>query len=505
MVSVLDPDEVLAPGSVTNAAPDTAGGEPGPRSRFGNLTWLFSAAFAMGGLKVGLARLGDNSFFVHLTTGNWILDHGSVPHHDVYSYTAAGRPFLAQSWLAEALYSFLDRSALGGFGIRLMMGIVAAGIGAATFRLTLRLCRDRIRAAGITLVAFAVIAAMYSARPLGFGLLGLVGVLWIVEVPESRIGQRLSISLPIVMWLWGNVHGSMALGFGYIALHLIGRAADGALPRRGTREIQIVRAAAVSLVTLCVNPYGPSLVLFPVELLRKGSALKDVVEWMSPSFHTTAGISFAAWLIVALSVLTLGKRPLRRDIIVAVPFLIMALWALRNLGVATLVMVPIVARSAAKDTEPSDDPTRAIGRLIGCGIVALALLFAAQASAEASYDARSFSRDAYRYVAKNYGEGRRLFTTDANAGWMLAAHFPKQRVFMDDRYDMFPQAVIDDYTSVSRLRSGWQRILTHYRIEVIIWPTASPLSEALLLDTSQWKRAYRDKGWTVFVPAHPSS
>ena len=57
-------------------------------------------------------KLTDNSFFWHLRTGEYILDHG-IPHHDVFSYTAPGTKWVAQSWLAEVTYGVLYRS-VGG-------------------------------------------------------------------------------------------------------------------------------------------------------------------------------------------------------------------------------------------------------------------------------------------------------------------------------------------------------------------------------------------------------
>src|SRR6478736_4979165 len=78
------------------------------RSRGSGLGWVFTAFFGVFGWATGLVKLSDNSFFWHLRTGEYILDHG-IPHHDVFSYTAPGVHWVAQSWLAEVLYGALDR------------------------------------------------------------------------------------------------------------------------------------------------------------------------------------------------------------------------------------------------------------------------------------------------------------------------------------------------------------------------------------------------------------
>src|SRR5689334_25057732 len=126
----------IDPGEVRSGAPD-AGRDATPASRHSamSLATAFTAAFAVGGWKIGLQRLHDNSFLVHLTTGRWILDHG-IPRHDVYSFTAPGVRFVAQSWLAELVYGLLERS-VGAVGIRIVMGVCATVVMVALYRLAL--------------------------------------------------------------------------------------------------------------------------------------------------------------------------------------------------------------------------------------------------------------------------------------------------------------------------------------------------------------------------------
>src|SRR5262245_10438873 len=114
---------------------------------------VFTAVFGLFGWAVGVGSLTDNSFFWHLRTGEYILDHG-IPHRDVFSYTAHGTKWVAQSWLAELTYGALYRT-FGALGIRLFVGVVGAAIAMLAYRLALRLVRDRAVACGITLAALS--------------------------------------------------------------------------------------------------------------------------------------------------------------------------------------------------------------------------------------------------------------------------------------------------------------------------------------------------------------
>ena len=46
---------------------------------------------------------------MHVTTGQWIWQHGSVPTTGPFSYVTAGHAFVAHSWLSEVLFYGLER------------------------------------------------------------------------------------------------------------------------------------------------------------------------------------------------------------------------------------------------------------------------------------------------------------------------------------------------------------------------------------------------------------
>src|SRR5436190_3240672 len=232
----------------TNA--DAPVGDAAParvRQPASGLGWVFTASFGVFGWAIGLAKLSDNSFVWHLRTGEYILDHG-IPHHDVFSFTAPGTKWVAQSWLAEVTYGVLFRT-VGAFGIRVFVGLVGACIGLLAYRLALRLVRDRVVACGITLAALAGIYTLWSERPLLIGVLFFLVLLWTVEVPDSIAGRHPPLVLPVVFWLWANTHGSFALGFAYLGLHLLGRWADGARPWEGRERLLAIGAVVAFAVT----------------------------------------------------------------------------------------------------------------------------------------------------------------------------------------------------------------------------------------------------------------
>jgi hypothetical protein len=490
MATIAPPRAAMPPTASPSATP-----APRRRLRFPGLDALFTGVFAVFGWGVGIERLSDNSFFWHLKTGGLILDSG-IPHADPFSFSAPGTKWVAQSWLAELMYGAVDRT-FGAFGLRVVGGLVGIAIAVLAFRLALRLAGDRVRAALLTVAALAGLYTLWSERPLLLGVLFLLLVLWIVEVPDSALGRRPLIALPVVFWLWANVHGTFALGFVYLALNLGGRWLDGSRPWRD-RERTLLAGTAFAFVATFANPYGIALVTFPIDLLRRGDVLRNVIEWSSPDFHHVRGYAFALWIVVfAVVAARAANRMTRRDLVVAVPFLLLGLWALRNVALAPLVGLPIAARAVAVK-RPAPEPRRLLGGVMAAALVLVALSIFVRAAGQPDYALDSYPVRAIDAVEQQGLLGRRLLTDDADGGYVILRSWPEQHVFFDDRFDMYPIEVIDDFQTISDANPAWSKTLAKYDIEVIVWERQRVLTQLLQLD-DEWDVTYRDADYVVFV------
>jgi hypothetical protein len=94
--------------------------------------------------------------------------------------------------------------------------------------------------------------------------------------------------------------------------------------------------------------------------------------------------------------------------------------------------------------------------------------------------------------------GRRLMTTDSWAGYLILRYWPQQRVFMDDRYDMYPRPVIDDYIKFSDADKTWREILDRNRVDVVLWRVNQPIVRLMEADPG-WATAHTDKRAVVLV------
>src|SRR5215217_6418823 len=121
------------------------------------------AVFVFLNNPTGLPLLSDPDTHWHITVGNWILTHGSVPTTDSYSFTFPGQPWIAKEWLSQVMLAAAYN--LGGWGGVSALGAAAVGL---TFALLLRLLmRDLQPLPALLFTATAIImtAPHLLARP----------------------------------------------------------------------------------------------------------------------------------------------------------------------------------------------------------------------------------------------------------------------------------------------------------------------------------------------------
>ena len=107
-----------------------------------------------------------------------------------------------------------------------------------------------------------------------------------------------------------------------------------------------------------------------------------------------------------------------------------------------------------------------------------AALMGYQASTEKNFNVSTYPVASMRYLERHDLMGKHLLTTDAAAGYVILDDWPQQKVFIDDRYDMYPTSVIYDYFDLTAAKPGWSRILDKYDVDVIVWGKDTALAVA---------------------------
>lgn len=487
----------------------SSGGVGAPR-----IETAFGVALAVWTAVLAASAIGDNSFFTHLATGRLILEDG-VPRHDPYSYTAPGVDWVVQSWAASALYAVVEDVA-GFGGLRALTAVLAGVLGWFGWALTrpAGTLASRVIAAGAFLFSFG---SFISPRPLLFGLVAFA----IVVLAEERDRDEAWV-LAVVGFVWVNVHGSWPLGLVYLAASEAGRrldsrfgvprASDGgdapAGPSSGGRSVVVPVLGAVPLrfafllggVLLggLVGLAGPKVLVFPLLLLGRSEDLRLIIEWQSPSFDVTWARAFL--VLTSLAVLGLVRRPTYRGWLLWSVYVAAALLGLRNIPVAAIVLIPLASAGVAgigslDGRERSGVAWVVVAAAIAVGAVGLSSRLAQDDLYLDDFPMAALERAEQAGVVTD--PDIRLVTSDQTGNLIEMRHGTDAAVFFDDRVDMYPSEVLDDFMVLVRGKPNWSEVLARHDVDVVLWDRGSPLT-TILEGSGEWSKVHEDPKAAIY-------
>ncbi|MEM9520905.1 MAG: hypothetical protein AAGA37_16410 [Actinomycetota bacterium] len=457
-----------------------------------SLATVFALATAVVGVGIGAQRLGDNSFLTHLATGRLMLDEGVV-REDAFTWTSAGESVTVQSWLASLLYGVVDE--LAGFdGLRILMSVTAGALALLVWVTTERSSSLLTRIAIVTPVLLIGVQ-MWSERPL---LLAFVAFVATIIVSERRVDPRV---LVIVGFVWINLHGSWPLGIVLLGARWIGalldvRTGSQALPRHEFRAGMWLSVGMVAGGVM--NPYGPSLLFFPIELLGRQETLQHVAEWKASDFDSFWTQLF---LVLVAAALVAARRAPYVLTVPSIVFVVAALLSSRNIALASMVLVPMLA--AGLPSLPGGDggyrsnATRLAAIGLGVQLVVIPLV-AIQGD---NVDLRRYPIDAVNAMEDELDlspADHRVIHQDFVGNYLDLRYGPAGASWIDDRFELHDLALVEDYLALLNGTPDWSEALARYRPDAVLWPADGVLVE--LIQHQGWEVAWSDDDWVVLTP-----
>lgn len=458
------------------------------RSWFGSLGSIVALLLLAWSARLAMLPLNDNSFFTHLATGRIILDRGSVPSSDPYTFTAAGESWTVQSWLASVAYAGAERLA-GAVGIKLLVLVL--------FTISTALLWYLSRRAGSLLLrlllvagALAVSSAAWSERPYMIGIIGLA-LVWL-----ALDGSIPAVVLVPFMWVWANTHGSFVLALALVASYGVGAWFDARLEQRRLdhRPITHTGAAVVFGSLLAVaSPLGFRALLFPVNTVSRSDLLGEIVEWQAPNFDSANQLAYL--VLVSAAVWALMRLRQWRYALPLLAFVMASLTSQRNIAMATVVLVPVIAAAIPPVGTLRSETKPRLGVFVAAVMTALLGLVIAGGLVLPRLGLGGYPTAAISWLGPQ-GLETRTATQDFTGNLIEALDGPERVVFVDDRADMFPPDVLRDFLSLARGKPEWSRILADYEIDQVVWRRADPLGSLLAADRT-WRVLFSDSEWVV--------
>jgi hypothetical protein len=443
-----------------------------------------------------LGRMVAIDLAYQVRAGDLMLDTHRVLRVNTFTFVRGGVPWLNQQWGAQVVTASAWR--LGGWNaVAFSWGLLIG----ATFFFVYR----SVRASGasprtaslLTLGSYVVGIELLAMRPQLFGIVLFAATQWIV-CTRAEHARRLWL-IPVLVLVWANTHGSFPLAFLLLGFAwLRDRRSQPVIART------ILGVAAASLATSLVNPYGPRVWSYAAGLSTNGTIAKYVAEWMPPSVRSPTGLLFFGSLLAVAAFL--ARRREAVDWITLLELAVVAglgFVAIRGVIWWALVAPVAVARVRGQEArrERSASPLNAaVAATVVC-LLLVALPFRRGTNPDTGApDVLTVAPQ--ELVAAATGRvplGSNVFASQVFASWMEFSA-PSDRVLVDSRIELFPDAVWLQYLAVSDGRQGWQATLDAWNVRALVLDPgqASGLLQVIGSDGG-WRRVLKTDDGSVYV------
>jgi len=274
---------------------------------------------------------------------------------------------------------------------------------------------------------------------------------------------------------------------------------------------------ACLLVSL-INPYSYHILLFPFNLVSNKFIMDNVVEFLSPNFHTFIAKAFEFIFLLMFTILAVSRVRLNMiEVAMVLLFTHMSFCSQRYIPLFCIIVAPILMRKAQQLLESTDgkiaefinrrsisiSETDASARGYVWPILAIALVIVLAANGKVDYkfNAKTEPVAAVEFLKEENIQGN-MFDNDEFGDYIIYAVWPKYKVFFDGRSDMYGVDRLKEYIKVAKVKPGWDEVLKKYNINWIIYNANSSLS-LLLMERDDWKLIYADKVANIFVKDIP--
>ncbi|HKA11408.1 MAG TPA: hypothetical protein VKI99_13175 [Candidatus Dormibacteraeota bacterium] len=518
-----------------------------PPARFGPAALLLGAVL-IASLAAFVRPVTDGDFWWHVRTGRWIVEHGRLPGRDLFTYTAFDHRWVDSEYLTEVVM-WLVRSRLGLAGVSVAFGAVAWS-GFLLVALSARPRRQPYVLVGLAL-GLAALAGypVWGARPqtVTFALASLE-LLWLrgyLErssstggplprlrrvLPRLRGGESIPrlrrvlprlrggesiFWLPLVMALWGNLHGGWPVGFLFLAIAMVCCLLRWLSDRtniedlRRTRVLALVGAASAAAVL--INPNGAAVYAYPVQTLTSAAQRGLIAEWQSPDFHLAALRAFEVMLLLVVTGVALGKSSLF-DVLLVLAGIALALESARHIALFVAAATPVLVttwsdiwrRLAVPRFLPIAPPRRWLSA-VTLAVLALVALGVGLRTADGlarqpTFTSQTVPVGAADWLAAHPEVGTRMFNQYSWGGYLADRFYPNpnRRVFIFSEGVLMGDDLLLDYRRVAVVAPGWRDVLNRAGVDYVVFDSGSSLNEMLAAQPN-WRLVYRDGTAVIYL------
>ena len=471
--------------------------------------------------------LTDSDTGWHIRTGEWILSHGRISKVDMFSFTMAGKPWIAWEWLADVGMAFAHM--VGGLTAVVWLAMLLLGaISVCVYKAAVEECGHRLIGFALTWLAMSASTIHWLARPhLVTPLMAAIFCRILNRVETNRDPASLW-TLPLLTILWANLHGGFFVGIALICTYAIGAGAEELL--RGSRENAWLRSRKYVLTALgcllasLLNPYGYRLHIHVAQYLGTTFYFARISEFQSIDFHSFTAAYFETLLMLAIAAAAWHLRSGRLiHALLLLSWSHLALFSARNIPIFAVVVVPGVGLAmrdwldgckwSSRLKASVEDLESGLRLLAGklrtkswhfapCFAALVLLLLLAHAGhrkvLQAGFDDRRFPVDAVTFLSQQpHLPSFRLYTSWQWGGYLIYRLWPSLRVFDDGRTDFYCPDFVNEGLRAWNAHPDWGRVLDRYQVNAALLPVDSALA-GVMRERPGWRPVYQDDVAVLF-------
>ncbi len=489
-------------------------------------------------------EISDLDIWLHLKTGQYIIEHRNIPLNDIFSFSIHGKPWINHEWLFQAIL-FLFNKYGGPDGMILMQNIALIATFLLLFVFGRRLINNYIFIFIVLYLTLLSSAYRFTIRPDIFSLFFLMLYLFIIK----RFGEnktKLIWLIPLFQAIWTNIHGFSFTGPLIILIFLlseilkrsiklpIGWKQTERLDDTQIKELSIVLILAI--IATFINPYGLKGAAYPLSVVGqisgKGKIVFQYIQELAKPIRLNNIFNFKFFtyyktlIILSLFSFRFNQKNINiANLLIWLFFLWFSLIAIRNVAYFAIVAAFIIFSNVAtafKNNKVLPDIFKKRKVLTISNYCLIAILFIFPVKGALKYlEVTTYNFDTYELKSSMWGisENRypkkavefilennfpKIMYNDFNSGsYLIGNAFPKRQVFIDGRTELYGPEFFSEYVALSEgKRSIIEKIVKKYDIQgFFLTVSITDLHLGLLrylTHSADWKVVYFDP-WALIL------
>lgn len=469
------------------------------------LLWVCAPLYALV-VRVGLTAISPHDYWWPIVQGRAAEQIGFIPEQNNFLYTLPQEfPFFNQPWLSQRLMWWMHELGGASLGVYSNAILLCASFltlmwGARRHGASLRLNAGMAMGAAVLASSGMSVRTQMFAVPCFAVVLVCLTCLSRVDRPSLRHGWPLLLAVP----LWSNVHGSFVLAPVMVACFGLGAMLSSP---RGLRtlayEAMVWSVLGVVVVGLTLlSPHHMEVYVYVLDLTSKMGGGAEVSEWAPLPLDELEGVVFHVTAMASLVGVLWWRRAIGWGGVLCFGVMwFLALTGRRNLiwwAMCAQVFLAIGASAWWRERVKRKGEEEGAGRgqsglawrgeaLLNVSLCAILWVGALSclpgglsfhvltSQGEARVDHLSYPGyealnrehplELLSLLAKE--EGVRVFHSQSIGGLVeygLARRGPRQVSFVDQRFEMIPPSVWEDYFSIMAASPGHEAKLEAWRV-----------------------------------------